>query len=145
MDEKLLKKLESSSPTYPKIQIMEIDDETYVITSVQFINNDKLYKRFHFQSARLNKYVTIVDLINKLADKCQKTAENAIFNFYTDFDYEAIAKRKALHLYDELIRRGAPRHSALFDVALTALHDKGSELSDNAAEIITSEEYLNIS
>lgn len=92
---------------------------------------------------------------NDLTDACRKVVattnkdlalpENALFNFYTDFDYEAIAKRKAEYLYAELIRRGAPRHSALFDVALIALHDKGSDLSDNAAEIITSEKYLNIS
>lgn len=51
-------------------------------------------------------------------------------------------KRKFQYLYDELIKRGKSRHSALYDVALIALGDYGSELSDDAANIVTSPQYL---
>lgn len=51
-------------------------------------------------------------------------------------------EEKLKYLYEELIRRGKSRMSALYDVALVATNNKGSELSDDACNIITSEPYL---
>lgn len=58
---------------------------------------------------------------------------------------DSLHKRRMVYLYNELIKRGKSRASALIDVAMAAMQDYGSELSDEAANIITSEKYLMMS
>jgi hypothetical protein len=53
-------------------------------------------------------------------------------------------KKAFQYLYDELIKDGRSRTSALIDVALIAMGEVSNEVSDEACRIITSEKYLKI-